>query len=522
MNAMAERTPRVIVIGAGMAGLCASIDLARAGFEVVVLDKAGAAGGKMREVLVAGRPVDSGPTVLTMRHVFEQLFTDAGADLATELTLQPLEVLARHAWSGGAVLDLHPDAARNEDAIGRLAGSSAASGYRSFALRAEKIYETLAPTFIHATRPAMPELVMRIGPRRLGDLRGISPFTTLWRALGEHFSDPRLLQLFGRYATYSGSSPFLAPATLMLIAHVERLGVWRVEGGMQRLAEALIRLAQRQGATYRPDQEVAEILVERGVACGVVLRSGERIEAESVVASVDVAALASGLLGEGARPAAPTVAPVERSMSALTWSAVASTSGLPLAHHTVAFSDDSPAEFEAIRSGQMPADPTVYLCAQDRHDRGLHEAAPSGSSVPERLFVITNAPANGDRVRLEGAELKSCEERLFRRLERCGLTIEPRPESFVATSPADFARLFPGTGGALYGRASHGWMAPFRRPGSRSRVPKLYLAGGSAHPGAGLPMAAISGRLAAAAVVSDLASTGRSSRVAMPGGISMR
>ena len=156
--------------------------------------------------------------------------------------------LARHAWGDGSRLDLYSDVDQTAEAIADFAGPREADGYRRFCKRAESIYRTLRDTFISGSRPGPVELATRVGLSRLPDLMGISPFTTLSRALEDHFSDPRLRQLFGRYATYCGSSPFLAPATLMLVAHVEREGVWIVEGGMARLAEALAELARARGA----------------------------------------------------------------------------------------------------------------------------------------------------------------------------------------------------------------------------------------------------------------------------------
>ena len=199
------------------------------------------------------------------------------------------------------------------------------------------------------------------------------------------------------------------------------------------------------------------------------------------------------------------------------WSCLARTSGFPLLRHSVFFSRDYRAEFDNIFTyRQMPAEPTVYVCAQDRDDRA------TSADAFERLFILINAPANGDRHRYDPTEISQCARRTFALLERCGLTIETTPELTQATTPADFHRLFPGTGGALYGRSSHGWMASFRRPGSRSRIPGLYLAGGSVHPGPGVPMAAMSGRLAAEALTAHLASTKRFHAVAISGGTSTR
>jgi 1-hydroxycarotenoid 3,4-desaturase len=195
--------------------------------------------------------------------------------------------------------------------------------------------------------------------------------------------------------------------------------------------------------------------------------------------------------------------PAERSLSALTWSLVARTEGFPLARHSVFFSDDYAAEFDHILvKGRLPAKPTVYICAQDRDHPGDW---PDGT--PERLLCLVNAPPNGDRHPYSATEVEQCAQRTFSFLNRCGLKLHLRPEASLITTPTDFAALFPGTGGALYGPASHGWKASFNRPGSRTKVPRLYLAGGGAHPGAGVPMAALSGRLAASCILEDLAST---------------
>jgi 1-hydroxycarotenoid 3,4-desaturase len=496
------RKSAVVVVGAGIGGLAAALELAVAGLEVTVLERQPGPGGKMREVAVGGRRLDAGPTVLTMRQVFEDLFARAGADLSSRLHLMPASVLARHAWSASETLDLHADLEQSVEAISRFAGLAEGGRYRRFCTEARAVFTALDDSFIRGSRPGPVGLVRRSGWRGLPGLWRIRPFTSLWRALGGHFHDPRLRQLFARYATYCGSSPFLSPATLMLVAHVEQAGVWLVEGGMHRLAQALAALARERGVSFRFETEVASITRAGAGVSGVCLRSGEALPAGAVVVNADAAAVAAGLFGELGRPIPPV--PVgARSLSAVTWLMSAPTAGFPLSRHSVFFSRDYAREFRELHGGNLPSDPTVYVCAQDRDDLGQRlDRAAEGS--PERLLCLVNAPATGDLRPLDSAALEDCTRRCFATLERCGLHVDRSAGSGTLVSPEDFHQLFPGTGGALYGRASHGWMASFQRPGARTRVPGLYLAGGSTHPGPGVPMAALSGIQAAREVLRDL------------------
>lgn len=488
--------PRILIIGAGIGGLTAALDLAASGAEVTLLERAATVGGKMRQVAAT----DAGPTVFTMRWVFDALFAAAGTTLEAHLTLTPLTTLARHAWRDGSRLDLFADPAASADAIATFAGRTDSEGYRRFAARAKRIYDSLEQPFLKSPQPGSPlALVRRAG---VADMLAIAAFDTLWKSLAKFFTDPRLRQLFGRYATYNGSSPYLAPATLMLIAHVERSGVWIIEGGMFRLAETLAALAQRSGAAIRTGAEVAEIGVRHRRATHAVLATGERIEADAIIVAADAQALPLGHFGPAAAPAIPRLTPGERSLSALTWVVRAETP-FPLHHHTVIFGDDYAREFTDIfGASRLPqGHPTTYICAQDRDPAGR---VPSAG--PERLLMLVNAPATADTRPLSAQEIEACQQRTLRHLEHCGVLLNPASEATL-TGPSQFADLFPGTGGALYGQAVHGTTAAFRRPGSRTKIPRLYLAGGSTHPGAGVPMAALSGRLAASAVREDLAST---------------
>ncbi len=493
---------RVVVIGAGMGGLAAATDLARRGAQVTVLDRAASAGGKARHVMVDGAGIDGGPTVFTMRWIFSGLFEDCGRRLEDFVELQAAETLARHAWRRGGRLDLFADVARSADAIGDFAGAADARGYRDFVARSTDIFATLKDSFIAGQRPSPLDLVRRVGLSRIDALWRTMPWATMWQALGTYFTDPRLRQLFGRYATYCGCSPFLAPATLMLVAHVEQDGVWLVKGGMKRVADAIRELAETQGARFRFGTEAAEIIVEGGRVIGVRLMDGEYIDADAVVFNGDVAALGQGMLGERARRGVRDTPREARSLSAITWCVKALTSGFPLTHHNVFFAEDYAEEFDAVfRRRQVTAAPTVYLCAQDRGGHRGHGDVAEGAA--ERMLLLVNAPADGDRGEPDPLVLRDIEARSLGLLRDCGLEMAVDSRNSVTTTPAGFHRLFPGTGGALYGRASHGATGTFARPGAKGGVRGLYFAGGSVHPGPGVPMAAMSGRLAAARLLED-------------------
>jgi 1-hydroxycarotenoid 3,4-desaturase len=508
---------RVVIVGAGVAGLVSAFALAARGLDVTVLERGASPGGKMRQIAIGGSSIDSGPTVFTMRWVFDELFAAAGKNFADHIRLRPLEILARHAWDETARLDLFADEERTIEAIGDFSGAAEADGYRAFCRDTKRIYDILEKPFLRAPQPSMGGLIGADGFRGLMRLPQIKPFSSMWSALGRYFADPRLRQLFGRYATYCGSSPYLAPATLMLVAHVEREGVWSIDGGMHALAKALADGAKSFGATIRYGEEVSEVLVACGRANGVRLASGERIPADAVIVNADVGAVANGLFGIPARRAAAVIPPRARSLSAMTWSVVARTSGFPLLRHNIFFSGDYAAEFDGIFARDtLPHEPTVYVCAQDRDD------SDTITTDPEKLLILVNAPANGDRHSYDAAEVERCAQRTFGVLEQRGLQIQRQTDATQVTTPTDFNRLFPATGGALYGRSSHGWTASFQRPGARTKIPGLYLAGGSTHPGPGVPMAALSGRSAAASLLADLTSPSTFRQTAMRGGMSMR
>jgi len=483
----------VVIIGAGIAGICASLRLAHAGYAVTVLEKEAVVGGKIRQIMAGGLGIDSGPTVFTMAWVFEELFKQCQEDFHAHLTTTPLPVLAKHFW-GQDQLDLYADQNKSAQAIKEFSSAKQAELFLEFCRVSKKVYESLEGPYIRAKRPSLTSMMSQLGLSGTKTLMGIGPFKNLWQSLEKYFPDPRLHQLFGRYATYCGSSPYLAPATLMLIAHVEMAGVWSIQGGMTQLPQKIAQLASQRGALIRTNTKVSKIHQDGQKVTHIELDTGEIIPLDSLIFNGDVVALFKGLLGPQVVNAT-NVTPTTPSLSAITWSVSVPTKKFPLSRHNVFFDQDYASEFTHIfNEKKLPLQPTVYLCAQSRIDQE------EVTQTHEKMLLLVNAPATGDQPP-SNKEIQTCQQQVIHLLGQSGLDLDLSSPESIRTIPQDLHQLFPGTGGALYGMATHGWMSSFQRPSSISNIKNLYLAGGSVHPGPGVPMAALSGRLAAACLM---------------------
>jgi 1-hydroxycarotenoid 3,4-desaturase len=481
--------------------------------DVTVYERSTQLGGKMRQETVGAVSVDAGPTVLTMIGVFEQLFAELGVDLHDELTVRPLERLARHAWVDGTRFDLFRDEDSCAAEIERIFGAAERDNYLRFVEHCRAVYERVKGPFIDAPHPGARAAWEHRGFGGLSDMVRVDWHRSMWSALRSMFKTPHLRQLFARYATYYGSSPYAAPATLNLIAEVERAGVWVVEGGMHQLAIAMARTLRKLGARVELGAPVLDL---RPVGSRWRLRTDAGSENyDAVVFNGDLRAISGGALGPNVRQAVPRTKRAPSS-SALTWCLEGDLSGsFEADFHNVFFSEDYRAEFDAVfgASPSLPRSPSVYLCAQSRGP-----GAPMTGSGAEALFILANAPAISDAHKLDSKDIQRCEEQVHKLMGRCGLDVNVR--ATTTTRPVDFARRFPGSRGALYGNVTHSPFAPFGRATARSRMRGFYLAGGGTHPGAGIPMACMSGRFAAQAIVKDLGLMPRSDLVAICGGTS--
>jgi phytoene desaturase len=489
----------VIIIGAGLGGLAAAIRLASNGVSVRVLEKNATLGGKVNIHRAAGYTFDTGASLLTMRHVLAELFSGAGRNVDDYLETVALEPICRYRWPDGTMLDASTNLEKTEREIARIASRADVEGFRRFLADARRKYEVATRTFLAYSLNDLPKLLR---PRYARDLAAISSLRTLDAHVRRYFSSPHLQQLFNRFATYNGSSPYSTPATFALIPYVEfGLGAWYVRGGMYKLPLALAALAREFGVNIRTGAEVEKILIERGRVCGVRLAGGEVLQADAVLANSDAVDTYRRLIETKARRIYTNrrLEKFEPSSSGFVMLLGVARRYPRLAHHNIFFSPDYPSEFRAIfEEGRPAAHPTIYVCASSRTDE---TQSPDGH---ENLFVLVNTPATGAQTNWTN-EAKGYRDLIVRLLEENGLEGLSSAIDYEHTiTPTDFERTYYANRGSIYGISSNKRRSAFMRPPNKARdIPGLYFAGGATHPGGGIPLVLLSGKMAAELLLRD-------------------
>ena len=484
---------KVVIIGAGVGGLATAALLAAQGHHVVVCEQAETVGGKVGLIERDGFRFDTGPSLLTMPHVLDEVFAACGASLADHLDVVRVEPIARTRFADGTTIETLSDLDAFCAQLDERLEPGSGDDWRRLMDRAAAIWRTVEVPVLRSPLRGLRDLAPLAG--RASDLARVAPQQTL-RALGRrHLRDARLRMFLERYATYTGSDPRRAPAALLTIPYVEQtFGGWYVRGGLRRIGEALRDLATSCGAVVRTGADVTQIELRSGRACGVRLAGGERIAADVVVANADATHVYGDLVPVRAtRSARRRLARAEPSLSGfvLLLGVEGKTPGVP--HHSVLFPADYDAEFDQVFSARpRPVDdPTIYVAVPD--DRAV---APHGC---EAWFVLVNAPRHGhggvDWASPQRAQ--SYGEHILDALAARGLDLRGRVRARETITPADLEQRTRAVGGAIYGTSSNGRRAAFLRPANATPVPGLYLVGGSSHPGGGLPLVLLSAQIVA-------------------------
>ena len=486
----------VRIIGAGFGGLSAAIQLAARGVRVEVHEQQPAPGGKASEHRADGYRFDTGPSLLTMPAVLEELYAVARALPEERVELVPVNPICRYFFPDGSMLDADADEERFAGDISRLAPGDE-KALRRFLDYSQRIYELTSDIFLFNGLTDLKQLLRPRNLRTLLQLPRIDAFRSVHDAVAGYFSDPRLQQLFDRYATYNGSNPYTAPATLNIIPYVEyRLGGYYVRGGVYALVRSLHRIAERLGVRFHFGQSVQRIETDGGRVSG--LRAGDvSYPADAVISNADAVFTMTELL-KGSDRRRRRFERLEPSCSGLVFLWGVRGVHEQLAQHNIFFSADYRREFDDIFSRRMPADdPTVYVSITSRADASH---APDGH---ENWFVLVNMPYLTGENHEGGVE--RMRERVLARLRHAGLDIEGDITYESVITPADLEQRYNANRGSIYGISSNDRNAAFLRPQNRVRsVPGLYLCGGAAHPGGGVPLVLLSGGLAARAVMEDL------------------
>jgi phytoene desaturase len=486
----------VLVVGAGIGGLSAAIRLASAGRRVLVLEQNEQVGGKMGERVEGGFRWDTGPSVITMRHVLEGLFAGADRRMDDYLTLLPVEPLTRYFFPDDMRLDATRDLARMAEQIAAFEPRDV-EGYLAYLSYAAQLHRITGPAFIYGPPPSLASM-RSVAPT---DILRFDPLRTMQSAIERYVYSPQMRQLLGRFATYVGASPYKAPATLNVIAHVEMTGgVWYPRGGIYAIARAFEKLAHDVGVEIRTSCRVVQITVEGKKVTGVVLDNGERVAARSVIANVDVATTYAKLLPPGSVPGSKVQSLTRREPSCSGFVLLLGVQGQheQLAHHNILFSGDYRREFEDIFRRGLPSDqPTIYAAITSKTDP---DHAPQDC---ENWFVLVNVPALSKGFDWEN-QVGSYRDRVLDQLRQRGFDLAGKIRVEQILTPVDLERLTGAHRGALYGASSNDMLAAFRRPHNRCPdLDGLYFCGGTTHPGGGVPMVTLSGKVAAELVLKD-------------------
>lgn len=506
-----------IIIGGGLAGLAAATELAGRGVRVTLVERNQHLGGKMNLLTERGFTFDMGPTILTMPNVVRGIIQRTGRNVADYLDLVRLDPQWRCMYEDGTVIDLLERPEEMAAAMDRqFPGTGAGRGWTEFVAHSRRMFRLSGKVFFFKDLGGIGDLMRRPPTREpglLGDVLAMRMHSTVGATIEKHIPEPHLRQLSEHFLQYVGSSPFLSPAILTLIAAAQvDEGCWYSMGGTRMVARALERILREERADLITGTGVRRILPDGRRVRGVELEDGRILEADVVVSNCDVQRTYRDLDGSSAGMA---------EQRRIAGGYVPACSGVVLylgldrqydhlLHHDFLFSRDSEHEFDDIYRQGIPArDPTVYLCVPSRTDPSQ---APPGC---EALYALIHTAylRPGQRWEGPGGLMEQYRPVIIDKLRRMGMDdIERHIVVERHLTPQGIERWYNAEGGAIYGLASHGRLKGGFKPRNRSRVYRnLYLAGGSSNPGPGVPMVLMSGVTAADAACEDLgiAPTGR-------------
>lgn len=487
---------KIGVIGAGLGGLSAAIRLAVKGFKVTVFEQNSGPGGKAASVEQDGFRFDAGPSLLTMPFVLDDLFNFAGEKMEDQLKLIKPELICKYFYPDGTIISAFNDVDKFAEEIESKTSDSKKSVIY-YLKYCENIYNRTADLFLF-NNPSNPKtFISKEALSTLLHLNQIDPFKTMHEANTEFFKDDKTKQLFDRYATYNGSDPYKAPATLNIIPHVEyNIGGFFPQGGIIEITNALFKLAEDQGVNFNFNSSVNKIIVSGNSVKGVTVKGNEYLF-DSVISNVDVNTTYKHLLDDKPLPLIQRMGKQEPSLSGLVFYWAVDDLHPKLDMHNILFSKDYKLEFDSIFFNKTIAeDPTIYIYISSKINKA---DAPDGK---ENWFVMVNAPyihnQNWDH------EISLARDRILDKIELItGIKLRSKIISEKILSPEDLESKTGSYKGSIYGISSNNKSSAFLRHPNKSKIKNLYFTGGSVHPGGGIPLVVLSGKFAAENIIKE-------------------
>ena len=478
---------KCVVIGAGVAGLATAIRLSQQNYAVTVFEANAYPGGKLSAFTMGEYRFDAGPSLFTMPHFVDELFSLCGEDPTAHFNYIKKEEACRYFWEDGTALVAHSKTDAFATEVETKLGVPKKT-LLAYLAKAKKKYDLTEKLFLQQSLHRWSTYFSLDTLKALWHIQSMEIGKSLDQVNREQLQEPHLVQLFNRFATYNGSSPYQTPGIMSLIQHLEsHYGTFLPQGGMEQISQSLYRLAQRQGVQFHFDQKVDEILVANKKAVGVRVGTTKHA-ADCVVSNMDVFPTYKHLLPTQKMP--KNVAREERSSSAVIfyWGIKKTFPQLDL--HNIFFSDDYPAEFRAIfETKELYDDPTVYVNITSKNEK---KDAPEGG---ENWFVMINAPA--DHGQDWDALTDKLREKVLAKLSRqLGVELSAYIEEETVMRPPEIQAKTQSHLGALYGSSSNNKMAAFlRHPNFSKKINGLFFCGGSVHPGGGIPLCLLSAKI---------------------------
>ncbi len=499
------KNERIGIIGGGLGGLAAACTLAARGYAVTLFERNDWVGGKAAELEGGGFRFDMGPTILTIPSVLRRIFAEAGRRMEDYVDLVRLDPQWRCFFEDGSVLDLRQDNAEMAAALENFApGTNSGRSYADFMKLSARLDEISQRYFFYKPIGGlrdMFDLRTSFDPKVVGDVLAMRMGRSVASTVRSFTPDARVAQMMDHFTQYVGSSPYGSPAVLCGIANMQTSeGIWYPIGGTRAVPCALERLAGELGVEIRKNTHIRKIVRQGGRVAGVVTQDGEEIALGAVVSNCDAVRTHSELVDEEINAKFQARRSYEPACSGVVLYLGLNRRYEHLAHHDFVFSRDPEEEFDAIYGKGMPApDPTCYLAATTLTESAT---APKGGMS---LYVLVHTPYlrpahNWARM------LPAYRKTILDKLKTTGQMpdIEERIVFEAALTPQNIHDRYHVLNGAIYGLASHGKFLGAFKPSNRSRdIRGLYLAGGAAHPGPGMPMVLMSGWIAADALDRD-------------------